>query len=286
MADIPDVRPSSLAELRRRARACPPGQEEGLLTSLRADGRAGAARLVALLERRLRSRQAARERGEELLRRERELREEGYRLIAGVDEAGVGPLAGPVVAAAVVLAPGDPIEGLDDSKRLGAALRERLEPEVRGRALAWAVAEVGPAELDRLNVYRAGLLAMQRAVEGLSPSADFLLVDARRVPGVSAPQEAHVGGDGKHHSIAAASVLAKVHRDRIMSELARSYPGYGFERHKGYATASHLRALERLGPSPAHRWSFAPVARRDPAEARRRLGERAPLRLVQNALFE
>jgi ribonuclease HII len=281
----PDARPPSLAELQRRTRTCLEGEEEALLAALRGDPRAGCRRLADSLARRIQARRATRERGEELLRRERELRREGYQHVAGVDEAGVGPLAGPVVAAAVVLPPGEPLEGLDDSKRLAPARRERLESEVRRRALAWAVAEVAPEELDRLNVYRAGLLAMRRAVEGLDPAADYLLVDARSVPDVSMPQEAHVGGDGKHHAIAAASILAKVHRDRVMSDLARSHPGYGFERHKGYATASHLRALERLGPSPAHRWSFAPVARRDPAEALRRLGSRAPLQALQEDLF-
>lgn len=285
MEESPERTRTSLAELRRRALSCPAPEEEALLASLREDPRAGAGRLAGALERRIRSRREAEEKGEALLRRERELQRAGYSRIAGVDEAGVGPLAGPVVAAAVVLAPGDPIEGLDDSKRLRPALRERLEATVRQRALAWGVAQVSPGELDRLNVYQAGLLAMRRAVEALEPAADFLLVDARTVPGVATPQEAHIRGDARHHAIAAASVLAKVHRDRIMEQLARSYPGYGFEKHKGYATAAHLEALERLGPTPAHRWSFAPVARRDPAEALRRLGARAPLCPVQEDLF-
>jgi ribonuclease HII len=286
MPDRSEPRRTPLAELRRRARSCPAGEEEALLAALRADPRAGASGLAASLERRARSRRQREERGRALLRRERELGREGYLRIAGVDEAGMGPLAGPVVAAAVILEPGAPIEGLDDSKRLTPARRERLEVVLRRSALAWGVAEVSPRELDRLNVYRAGLLAMRRAVEALEPAPDYLLVDARTVPGVATPQEAHVLGDARHHAIAAASVLAKAHRDRLMGELARSYPGYGFERHKGYATASHLEALERLGPTPEHRWSFAPVARVDPAEARRRLRERAPLPSVQADLFE
>jgi ribonuclease HII len=202
-----------------------------------------------------------------------------------VDEAGVGPLAGPVVAAAVILPEGPPLVGLDDSKRLSPAARRRLAALIRESALAWSVAEVPAAELDRLNVYRAGLVAMSRAVLDLDPAADYLLVDARTVPGVSMPQEGHVRGDARHHGIAAASILAKVHRDRLMTHLAERLPGYGFERHKGYATRSHLEALQRLGPSPEHRWSFAPVARLDPGEALRRLGARAPVAPRQEPLF-
>jgi ribonuclease HII len=144
--------------------------------------------------------------------------------------------------------------------------------------------EASPEEVDRHNVYRAGLLAMRRAVEALDPQPDFLLVDGRHVPGLAIPQERHVRGDAAHQAIAAASILAKEHRDRLMAELDRQHPGYGFAAHKGYATRDHLEALERLGVSQAHRWSFAPVARRDPAEACRRLGERAPAEVLQMTL--
>jgi ribonuclease HII len=168
----------------------------------------------------------------------------------------MGPLAGPVVAAAVVFPPGLGLSGVDDSKRLTAAQRERLALDIRGVALAFAVAEVAPAEIDALNVYRAGLEAMRRAVLRLEPSPDLVLVDARQIPGLAVPQETLVKGDARCHAIAAASILAKTRRDALMVELDARYPGYGFAEHKGYATAVHRAALKRLGPTPIHRRSF------------------------------
>jgi ribonuclease HII len=167
-----------------------------------------------------------------------------------VDEVGVGPLAGPVVAAAVVLPPRVDLPGLGDSKQLSRSQRERLDAAIRAQALAVAVEELPPAEVDRLNVLRASLEAMRRAVEALSVRPDHVLVDARRIPAIRAPQT----------SLAAASIVAKVHRDAIMRELDARHPGYGFTRNKGYATREHLAALGRLGPAPVHRRSFAPVA--------------------------
>jgi ribonuclease HII len=187
------------------------------------------------------------------------LRRGGAERVAGVDEVGMGPLAGPVVAAAVVLPERPDLPGLDDSKCLGAKARERLARAIRGQALALGVGVVSPAEVDRLNVYRAGLEAMRRAVASLRPAPDHLLVDGRRIPGLDLPQTRIVGGDRRDGSIAAASIVAKVYRDRLMQRLGRRHPGYGFARHKGYATRAHLEALRRLGPSPAHRRSFAPV---------------------------
>src|SRR5690606_14347445 len=168
--------------------------------------------------------------------------------VAGVDEVGMGPLAGPVVAAAVVLPDRVELPGLDDSKRLLRGERERLAAAIRGQALAIAIGEVWPAELDRLNVYRAGLEAMRRAVAALAPAPEHLLVDARTVPGTAVPQTPIVQGDARDGSIAAASIVAKVHRDAIMRRLEDEHPGYGFARHMGYATREHLAALRRLGP--------------------------------------
>ncbi len=181
--------------------------------------------------------------------------------VAGVDEAGRGPLAGPVVAAAVVLAPGDWCDGLDDSKKLDAATRDEMYARVlhEARAFAWAV--VGPRAIDRLNIRRASLEAMRRAVLRLRVAPSLVLVDGdSAVPGLACEQQTVVGGDARMLSIAAASVLAKVVRDRIMERLDRVWPDYGFARHKGYGTPEHLAALERLGPCALHRYSFTPVS--------------------------
>jgi len=180
-------------------------------------------------------------------------------LIAGIDEAGRGPLAGPVTAAAVILDPARPILGLDDSKRLSAASRAGLESEIQKFALAWSVASASPAEIDALNILQATLLAMQRAVLGLGFPPDLALVDGNRCPRLSCPVEAIVGGDGKVAAISAASILAKVARDREMQRLDARHPGYGLALHKGYPTPDHLAALRALGPSPIHRRSFRPV---------------------------
>jgi ribonuclease HII len=231
-----------------------------LAAALGRDPRAGARALGLRCRRRLERRRAERRRLARLFARQGRLHRAGLRFVAGVDEVGIGPLAGPVVAAAVVLGEAVDLPGLDDSKRLPAATRERLDAEIRARALALAVASVEPEEVDRINVYRAGLEAMRRAVLGLGIVPDHLLVDARRIPGVEMPQTPIPGGDGCEGSIAAASIVAKVYRDALMERLDARFPGYGFARHKGYATARHLRALRRLGPSPVHRRSFAPVA--------------------------
>jgi len=190
---------------------------------------------------------------------ERGLRRAGYRYVAGVDEAGRGPLAGPVVAAAVVLDGRSRIPGLQDSKRLSPRQREEVAEAIRRKAVSWAVAQATVEEVDRLNVLHASRLAMRRAVEQLSVRPSVVLVDGGWGLVTDLPQREVVGGDGTVACIAAASVLAKVERDRIMVELDRAYPGYGFAQHKGYACPAHLEALRRLGPSPVHRRSFAPV---------------------------
>lgn len=183
-----------------------------------------------------------------------------YRLehVAGVDEVGRGPLAGAVYAAAVVLDPFKPIEGLRDSKMLTAKRREVLDEEIRLKAVAYSIAFADVAEIDDINILQASLLAMQRAVDNLSVRVDFAIVDGNRTPGFYCPSEWLVKGDGKHNSIKAASIIAKVARDREMKALDKIYPNYGLAKHKGYPTAAHLAALRTYGPSPIHRMSFAP----------------------------
>ncbi len=183
-------------------------------------------------------------------------------LVAGVDEVGRGPLAGPVVAAAVILDPDVAIDGLADSKRLTAAKRERLSIEIREHALAWAIGRAEVEEIDRVNVLQASLLAMARAVAALDPPPDRVLVDGNRCPEIDPECRAIIGGDATVPAIAAASILAKVVRDREMIELDARYPGYGLARHKGYPTREHLAALEDLGVAAVHRRSFGPVRRR------------------------
>ncbi|XUO83124.1 ribonuclease HII [Halomonas sp. KM007] len=181
--------------------------------------------------------------------------------LAGVDEVGRGPLIGSVVAAAVILDPQAPIEGLTDSKKLTARKREQLDVQIRERALAFALAEASAAEIDTLNIYHATHLAMRRAIDALMPAAEYLLVDGNRLPGHALPGQAVVKGDARHPAIAAASILAKVARDAQMAALDLRYPEYGFARHKGYPTKEHLAALEAHGPLAEHRKSFAPVQR-------------------------
>ena len=181
-------------------------------------------------------------------------------LVAGVDEAGRGPLAGPVVAAAVILYDLIPIAGLADSKKLTALKRERLYDEIRAKALCCSIAEATVEEIDELNILQATLLAMRRAVEGLRLKPNKVLVDGNRLPVLDVLAEAIVKGDSKVPAISAASILAKVHRDRWCQELHAQYPQYGFDGHKGYGTAAHLQALQEHGATPWHRKSFSPVA--------------------------
>ena len=187
------------------------------------------------------------------------LRFEGVGLLAGVDEAGRGPLAGPVVAAAVILDERQPIRGLADSKQLTPLQRDRLHDQIRARALCCSVAEASVEEIDRLNILQATMLAMRRAVEGLRLKPGRVLVDGNRIPVLKVPAEAVIGGDATVASISAASILAKVYRDRLCLTLHALHPQYGFDAHKGYATPEHLAALRTHGACPLHRRSFAPV---------------------------
>jgi ribonuclease HII len=192
--------------------------------------------------------------------------------VAGVDEAGRGPLAGPVIAGAVILDPARPIDGLDDSKRLSPRQRERLAREIREHALSWAIGRAEVEEIDRINILQASLLAMRRAVECLAVRPALALVDGNRCPALGCDARAVVGGDRCVAAISAASILAKVVRDREMIELDRRFPGYGFARHKGYPTKAHIALLQTLGASPVHRRSFAPVRQLGPNNKNRHLG--------------
>ena len=182
-------------------------------------------------------------------------------IVCGVDEVGRGPLAGPVVAAAVILDPERPIEGLADSKKLSEKKRERLFPKICDRALAWSIGRAEVAEIDQINILQASLLAMQRAVEGLALHPEHALVDGNRLPALECPAEAIVQGDATVECISAASIVAKVTRDREMIELDQRYPGYGLAKHKGYPTKFHMEALRALGVTQIHRRSFGPVKR-------------------------
>ena len=179
--------------------------------------------------------------------------------VAGVDEAGRGPLAGPVVAAAVILDPSRPVPGARDSKKLSPARREALAILVRERALAWSVALASVEEIDSLNILQASLLAMRRAIQALAPAAEFALIDGLHVPELSIGARAIVGGDASEPAISCASILAKTHRDAILRDLDRVHPGYGFAEHFGYPTARHRERLRALGPCAAHRRTYAPV---------------------------
>jgi len=226
-----------------------------LLAGLKRDPRRGVRSLYEPTRRRFERERAERLRLDAMLNFERVLWRQGVTRIAGVDEAGTGPLAGPVVAAAVVFPPNVELDGIDDSKKLDAPTRARLAEDIRKHAaVGVGIAEV--EEIDRVNVYQAALQAMRRALESLPEEPQHLLVDARTVPGVELPQNPFQKGDGINYSIAAASIVAKTHRDALMESLDREHPGYGLARHKGYATSEHQAAIRRLGPSPIHRRSF------------------------------
>jgi ribonuclease HII len=230
-----------------------------MLEMLAADPRAAVARLLARRRRRQEALAAEERRLDELYAYERVHYEQGRLLVAGVDEAGRGPIAGPVVVGAVILPPSCRLPGLNDSKKLTAAEREDLYARIREKALAVSYVAVGVDDIDRINIYQATVQGMYAAVAALSPGPEAVLVDAVPLRFLSVPQQPIIGGDALSATIAAASIVAKVERDRIMTELDGRYPGYGFARHKGYCTPEHLDALARLGPCDAHRRSFAPV---------------------------
>ena len=239
-----------------RARPVP----RGLVEALETDRRQGAQQLARRIRARWRSNRSEGQRLHTLLRFEIELWAEGYSFVAGVDEAGMAPLAGPVVAGAVILPQNYKLRGLNDSKKiLDGETREELARQIKQDAVCWSFGFAEVEEIDRINIYHAGLLAMQRAFQGLSCAPDFVLVDARRIPNCPTPQRGIIRGDALSASIAAASIIAKTTRDAHMLELDRTYAGYGFASHKGYPTPEHCRALKELGALPIHRRSFARV---------------------------
>lgn len=259
MPSIEDLLQYSVPQLKARFLDNGDALPKGLLEALECDPRRGARALAGKLRARRQENRAEGQRLRHLLKFETELWEQGFSLIAGVDEAGVGPLAGPVVAGAAILPCGYRLRELDDSKKLDEPKREALAGRIKADAIAWAVGIAEVEEIDRLNIYHAGLLAMRRAVENLTARPDFVLVDARTIPECCAPQRGIVRGDALSASIAAASILAKTTRDAMMVELDRQFPGYGLAGHKGYTTPEHFAALRRLGASPIHRRSFRPV---------------------------
>jgi len=256
---LEDLARLSVAELRARfldgARTLPADLE----AALEADPRAGAREVLRLVRKRRQENRAEGQRLRRLLEYERDLWEQGAVHVAGVDEAGMAPLAGPVVAGACILPRDYRPRGIDDSKQLDRRERERLAADVKRNAICWAVARAEVDEIDGLNIYRAGLVALSRAVRALGTPPDHLLVDARRLDDLRVPQTPIVHGDALSLTIAAASILAKTTRDALMADLDAAHPGYGFARHKGYPTAEHFDALRRLGACPIHRRSFQPV---------------------------
>lgn len=233
---------------------------DGFLEALENDARNGARQLALLIrKRRLKNRREG-QRLHHLLRFELDLWQQGLERVAGVDEAGMAPLAGPVVAAAVILPCNYKLRGLDDSKKiLDEQRREELAVQIKQDAICWSVGRAEVEEIDTLNIYHAGLLAMKRAVEGLCNQPEYILVDARTIPHCTCPQKGIIHGDALSASIAAASIIAKTTRDAHMLELDRIYTGYGFASHKGYPTLEHLQALRERGALPIHRRSFTPV---------------------------
>ena len=253
------VRPLTLSQIKtryvERSRPLPAALE----AQLRSDPRPGARAILEQVARRRRDNRAEGQRLRWMLEFERALWERNVLVIAGIDEAGMSPLAGPVAAAAVVLEPGWRAEGLNDSKQVVPARRKELAARIKAEARAWAVAFAEPDEIDRINIYWAGLLAMRRSVELLGMTPEHLLIDARKLKDVPIEQTRIVKGDERSLSIAAASILAKTARDERMVGYAREYPAYGFDQHKGYPVREHLAALRRNGACPIHRRSFGPV---------------------------
>jgi ribonuclease HII len=260
MQMLEEILAKPISELRHlyleRGRPVP----RGFLEALEIDSRHGAKQLAKLIRKRQRSNRSEGQRLHTLLRYEIELWSQGFGLIAGVDEAGMAPLAGPVVAGAVILPQNYKLRGLNDSKKiLDETKREELAVQIKEDAICWSIGFAEVEEIDRINIYHAGLLAMQRAVIGLSLTPDFVLVDARRIPNCPHPQRGIIRGDALSASIAAASILAKTTRDAHMLELDRIYAGYGLASHKGYPTPEHCRSLKELGALPIHRRSFTRV---------------------------
>src|SRR2546423_658616 len=275
MPTFEEILAKSIPELKdryvERARPVP----QGLVEALENDSRQGAHHLAKLIRERWRKNRAEGQRLHNLLRFEIDLWEQGFDMIAGVDEAGMAPLAGPVIAGAVILPKNYKLKKLNDSKQiLDEMVRGELAEQIKRDCIVWAVGRAEVEEIDTLNIYHAGLLAMRRAVEGLGSAPDFVLVDARRIPHCTHPQRGIIKGDTLSASIAAASIIAKTTRDAIMAEFDSMHPGYNFKTHKGYPTPEHCRCLKELGATPIHRRSFA------------RVREALGLDPIQSELFE
>ncbi|SRR5581483_248455 len=275
MPTLEELLAKSIPELRQRYVDRERPVPKGLVEALENDQRQGAHHLAKLIRERWRKNRAEGQRLHNLLRFEIDLWEQGFNLIAGVDEAGMAPLAGPVIAGAVILPRHYKLKRLNDSKQiLDETVRAELAEQIKQDAIVWAVGRAEVEEIDSLNIYHAGLLAMRRAVEGLASQPDFILVDARRVPHCQIPQRGIIKGDTLSASIAAASIIAKTTRDAIMTEFDAVHPGYNFKTHKGYPTPEHCRCLKELGATPIHRRSFA------------RVREALGLDPIQDSLFE
>jgi ribonuclease HII len=275
MPTLEDLLTKSIPELRERFVDRTRPVPKGLVEALETDQRQGAHHLAKLIRERWRKNRAEGQRLHNLLRFEIDLWEQGFNFIAGVDEAGMAPLAGPVIAGAVILPRNYKLKKLNDSKQiLDPGMRDELACQIKQDALFWAAGRAEVEEIDTLNIYHAGLLAMRRAVEGLTSQPDFILVDARRIPHCQTPQRGIIKGDTLSASIAAASIIAKTTRDAIMTEFDSIHPGYNFATHKGYPTPEHCRCLKELGATPIHRRSFA------------RVREALGLDPVQDQLFE
>jgi ribonuclease HII len=260
MPSLDQLLAKSIPELKERFVDRERPVPKGLIEALESDARHGAQHLAKQIRARWRKNRAEGQRLHNLLRFEIELWAEGFNLVAGVDEAGMAPLAGPVIAGACILPRDYKLRGLNDSKQiLDETLRYELAKQIKADAIAWSVGRAEVEEIDALNIYHAGLLAMRRAVEGLGSQPDFVLVDARRIPYCTAPQRGIIKGDTLSASIAAASIIAKTTRDALMCEFDAVHPGYNFASHKGYPTPEHCRLLKELGAVSIHRRSFARV---------------------------
>jgi len=260
MPTLEELLTKSIPELKERYVDRERPVPKGLVEALECDQRQGAHHLAKQIRERRRKNRAEGQRLHNLLRFEIDLWEQGFNLIAGVDEAGMAPLAGPVVAGAVILPKNYKLKRLNDSKQiLDESVRAQLAEQIKRDCIVWSVGKAEVEEIDTINIYHAGLLAMRRAVEGLGSAPDFVLVDARRIPHCTSPQRGIIKGDTLSASIAAASIIAKTTRDAIMTEFDAVHPGYNFKTHKGYPTPEHCRCLQELGATPIHRRSFARV---------------------------
>jgi len=260
MPTLEEILAKSIPELKDRYVERERPVPKGLIDALENDSRQGAHHLAKLIRERWRKNRAEGQRLHNLLRFEIDLWEQGFNMIAGVDEAGMAPLAGPVIAGAVILPKNYKLKKLNDSKQiLDESVRVELAEQIKRDCIVWAVGRAEVEEIDTINIYHAGLLAMRRAVEGLASQPDFILVDARRIPHCPTPQRGIIKGDTLSASIAAASIIAKTTRDAIMTEFDSMHPGYNFKTHKGYPTPEHCRCLKELGATAIHRRSFARV---------------------------